>query len=41
VDLLGNPFGPEFAVDSLPKVPQPTYEALSDVAPAEFWSPYK
>jgi len=41
VDVLGNRFGPDFTVDSLPKVPEATYEALSDVAPAEFWSPYK
>jgi type II secretory pathway pseudopilin PulG len=41
VDMLGNRFGPEFAVDSIPKVPEATYHALSDVAPEEFWSPYK
>ena len=40
-DILGNRFGPEFAVDSLPKVPEETYRALNDVAPAEFWSPFK
>ena len=39
VDLLGNSFG-EQGVDSMPKVPQATYDALSDVADASFWSPY-
>ena len=39
-DLLGNPYG-TVKVDSLPKVNQSTYDALSDVAPAEFWSPYR
>jgi len=40
-DILGNRFGPEFTVDSVPTVPAATYRALSDVAPAEFWSPFK
>jgi prepilin-type N-terminal cleavage/methylation domain-containing protein len=40
-DLFGNVYGPQFPVDSLPYVPDPTFLALSDVAPAEFWSPYK
>jgi type II secretory pathway pseudopilin PulG len=40
-DILGNRFGPEFTVDSLPQVPEETYRVLSDVAPPEFWSPYK
>lgn len=40
-DILGNPFGPNFTVDVRPAVPTATYEALSDVAPAEFWSPFK
>lgn len=39
-DLFGNSYGP-FTVDSTPKVPDATFTALSDVAPAEFWSPYK
>jgi len=39
-DLFGNSYGP-FTVDSIPKVPDPTYNSLSDVAPAGFWSPYK
>ncbi len=38
-DLLGNSFGVQ-GVDSVPKVPQATYDALSDVADASFWSPY-
>ena len=38
-DLLTHSFGDQ-VVDSLPKVPQLTYEALSDVAGPEFWSPY-
>ncbi len=40
-DLFGNSFGSTFSVDSMPKVPIPTYNSLSDVAPAEFWSPYR
>jgi type II secretory pathway pseudopilin PulG len=40
-DILGNRFGPEFTVDSPPTVPEATYRALSDVAPPEFWSPFK
>ncbi|MDQ6807984.1 MAG: prepilin-type cleavage/methylation domain-containing protein, partial [Verrucomicrobiota bacterium] len=38
-DLLGNTYGAQ-TVDSLPKVPQAAYDALSDVANASFWSPY-
>lgn len=38
-DLFGNDYGPQ-TVDSLPKVPQSTYDALSDVADNTFWSPY-
>ena len=38
-DLLGNTYGPQ-TVDSLPKVPPASFAGLSDVAPAEFWSPY-
>ena len=40
VDLLGDTYGP-FTIDSIPVVPAATFTALSDVAPAEFWSPYK
>jgi prepilin-type N-terminal cleavage/methylation domain-containing protein len=38
-DLLGNTYGAQ-TVDSLPKVPLASFNALSDVAPAGFWSPY-
>lgn len=38
-DLFGSPYGPQ-TVDSLPKVSDSTYNALSDVAPDPFWSPY-
>jgi type II secretory pathway pseudopilin PulG len=41
IDILKNPFGPEFTVDTVPTVSEATYQELSDVAPAEFWSPYK
>ncbi len=39
-NLLGHDYGPQ-TVDTIPKVPADTFTALSDVAPAEFWSPYK
>jgi len=38
-DILGNSYGTQ-AVDSIPKVPTATYDALSDVTDATFWSPY-
>ena len=38
-DAFGLQYGP-FVVDQAPKVLDATYEALSDVAPPEFWSPY-
>jgi prepilin-type N-terminal cleavage/methylation domain-containing protein len=38
-DILGNSFGAQ-GVDSLPKVPTASFNALSDVADAAFWSPY-
>jgi prepilin-type N-terminal cleavage/methylation domain-containing protein len=38
-DLLGNAFGDQ-TVDMIPKVPTNTFDALSDVADASFWSPY-
>lgn len=41
LDVLGNPFGPSFIVDDGPRVPSATWEALSDVVPAAYWSPYK
>jgi type II secretory pathway pseudopilin PulG len=38
-DILGTTYGNQ-AVDTIPKVPTSTYNALSDVAPDPFWSPY-
>ena len=38
-DLLGNSYGPQ-TVDSAPKVPAATWNALSDVAGTAFFSPY-
>jgi prepilin-type N-terminal cleavage/methylation domain-containing protein len=38
-DLFGDNYGDQI-VDSLPKVPQSSYDALSDVTDASFWSPY-
>ncbi|MFZ3375740.1 MAG: prepilin-type cleavage/methylation domain-containing protein, partial [Chthoniobacterales bacterium] len=38
-DLLGDDYGPQ-VVDTLPSVPHSSFLALSDVAPASFWSPY-
>ncbi|MFL6528460.1 MAG: type II secretion system protein [Chthoniobacterales bacterium] len=38
-DLFGNDYGTQ-TVDSLPKVPQATKDALSDVTDDNFWSPY-
>ena len=40
-DLLGSDLGSAFSVDTIPVVPDATFNALSDVAPAEFWSPFK
>ncbi|MEO7319543.1 MAG: prepilin-type N-terminal cleavage/methylation domain-containing protein [Chthoniobacteraceae bacterium] len=39
-DMLSNSFG-TFSVDAIPKVPTATFNKLSDVAPADFWSPFK
>jgi hypothetical protein len=39
-DILGNAFTLP-TVDSAPKVNTTSYNALSDVAPASFWSPYR
>jgi prepilin-type N-terminal cleavage/methylation domain-containing protein len=39
-DMLGNTFG-SFSVDTIPVVPTATFAKLSDVAPQEFWSPFK
>jgi len=38
-DLFGNPYNDQI-VDIIPKVPQASYDALSDVTDATFWSPY-
>ena len=38
-DVFGNTYGP-FTIDSIPHVPQSSYNALSDAAPFTFWSPY-
>jgi prepilin-type N-terminal cleavage/methylation domain-containing protein len=39
-DVLKSDFGVQ-TVDSIPKVPTATYQALSDVTDLTFWSPYK
>jgi prepilin-type N-terminal cleavage/methylation domain-containing protein len=40
-DLLGNAYsGGTFSVDNPPKLNSTSFGKLSDVAPAEFWSPY-
>jgi prepilin-type N-terminal cleavage/methylation domain-containing protein len=38
-DILGNSYGAQ-TVDSIPKVPQSSRNALSDVTDTTFWSPY-
>ena len=38
-DLFGQSYGTQ-TVDSLPRVPQVTYDSLSDVTDAAFWSPF-
>jgi prepilin-type N-terminal cleavage/methylation domain-containing protein len=38
-DLFGHAYGQQ-TVDKLPAVPSATFATLSDIAPAEFWSPY-
>jgi len=39
-DLFGNSFGTTFSVDTVPVVNSDTFNVLSDVAPADFWSPF-
>lgn len=39
-DIFGDQYGPSFTVDFPPKIPPNTWNALSDVASADFWSPY-
>ena len=38
-DIFNRRYGP-FTVDSYPRVPTRTHNALSDVADTDFWSPY-
>ncbi|HEY2139835.1 MAG TPA: prepilin-type N-terminal cleavage/methylation domain-containing protein [Chthoniobacterales bacterium] len=38
-DILGNDYGAQ-TVDSLPRVPSSSKDALSDVTDTTFWSPY-
>lgn len=40
-DMLGGVFGPTFVVDQGAKLADSSFEALSDVAPLDFWSPYR
>lgn len=41
-DLFNNQFNSgAYKVDEIPKVATGTYDELSDVAPADFWSPFK
>ncbi|MCE9610848.1 MAG: prepilin-type N-terminal cleavage/methylation domain-containing protein [Chthoniobacter sp.] len=41
-DMLANYYGSSgnFSVDSIPKLSSTTFNALSDVAPSDFWSPF-
>src|SRR4051812_14451376 len=38
-DIFGNAYGTQ-VVDTLPKAPAAAWNALSDVAGSDFWSPY-
>jgi type II secretory pathway pseudopilin PulG len=40
-DVLGHDYGANQTVDLVPFVPPETYDALSEVAPADFWSPFR
>lgn len=40
MDIFGDTYGP-FTVDSIVKIPDSAFNALSDVADAGFWSPYR
>src|SRR3954451_22678505 len=40
-DVLGGDYGADQTVDLVPAVPASTYAALSDVAPLDFWSPFR
>jgi prepilin-type N-terminal cleavage/methylation domain-containing protein len=39
-NVLGHAYGSQ-NVDTIPRVPTDSFNALSDVAPQEFWSPYR
>jgi type II secretory pathway pseudopilin PulG len=39
-DILGNPFTIT-TLDKAPKISDASYKALSDVVPADFWSPFR
>lgn len=39
-NVLGHPYGDQY-VDSLPTIPQASWQALADVAAADFWSPFQ
>jgi prepilin-type N-terminal cleavage/methylation domain-containing protein len=39
-DIFDQPYGP-YSVDTGPKVAEFTFSKLSDVAPEEFWSPFR
>jgi type II secretory pathway pseudopilin PulG len=39
-DILDGVFITPFKVDTIPKVPVGTFNALSDVAPTTFWGPH-
>jgi prepilin-type N-terminal cleavage/methylation domain-containing protein len=38
-DIFGDSYGP-FTIDTIVHLPTGAYNALSDVAPVSFWSPY-
>lgn len=40
LDLFGNSFGSAFTVDTPPRLPTDTFNALSDTTPAEYWAPF-
>jgi type II secretory pathway pseudopilin PulG len=41
MDMLGFTInGGSFTVDGIPRISSSTYNALSDVAPSDFWSPF-
>ena len=40
LDILQGDYGATYTVDVIPKVATGTYNALSDVAPTDFWGPH-